>query len=129
MEREGFSKKFRLRRPSQFREVFVKGKRIKGKALTLIYFTRKKERGEAAGPAGYPRIGIVVPAAKLGAVERNRIKRVAREFFRIIKRNLDGGTDIVVISAKESEESDPRKIRGELQFLFGKANLWRRKDH
>lgn len=46
---------------------------------------------------GYPRLGLAISrkAAKL-AVERNRIKRVVRESFRLHQGEL-GGVDIVVI--------------------------------
>lgn len=51
-------------------------------------------------------MGLVVSKKSIpGAVERNRIKRVLREIFRLNK-TLFGSTDVVFVAKKGSEKLD-----------------------
>ena len=76
----------RLNNPQDFKRCFQNGKRVKNRAFVL-YFV---ENG------GLPaRFGVNIAKSKIKkAVERNKIKRVAREAFR--RKHLEG-LDIVLI--------------------------------
>lgn len=50
------------------------------------------------GPAGPVRLGLIVSRKVGGAVERNRIKRVVREWFRRARHTLPPNLDIIVIA-------------------------------
>jgi ribonuclease P protein component len=54
-------------------------------------------------------------------VERNRVKRVLREFFRLNK-SLFGSTDVVFIAKKGSETLDYSLAKKEIEEIIG-SNL------
>ena len=91
---QGLSKRERLLKRSDFIGVQRLGVRIQTKHFTILV---------ANGPGlDHHRIGITAGRHVGGAVRRNRIKRLIREYFRAHKREilpdrLPGGADIVVI--------------------------------
>jgi ribonuclease P protein component len=102
----GFPKAMRLTRKREFEEVYRDGKRFKGTFITLYYLS-----GDAP-----PRLGISISHALRGTVERNRIKRQIREFFRLNKGLFKGGTFVVGVNAKAKEKGGD-EIRDELRRL------------
>ena len=80
----------RLTNPKDFKKCFQAGKRTKNKVFSLYYI----ENGGLPG-----RLGVNVAKSKINkAVDRNKIKRVAREIFR--KGGFDG-LDIVLLLKNE----------------------------
>ncbi len=77
----------------------------------------------APNDVGHPRVGLAVSKrVSKKAVERNRIKRVARESFRRHQRQL-GAVDYVVIAKQGAAERANFGLRAELD------NLWARARH
>lgn len=72
----------KLRNPAEFRIAYEKGKRYDGRLMTAFV-----QRNDYA----HHRLGITA-SRKLarGAVERNRVKRLLRETFRLSRDNLKG---------------------------------------
>ncbi len=70
---EHFTRNERLRRQGDFTNLFKNGKRIKLPGLTIIYIANGLNRH---------RIGIGIGRKFGKAVQRNRAKRVLREFYR-----------------------------------------------
>jgi ribonuclease P protein component len=71
----------------------------------------------SASPAGYPRLGLIVPKRHCpNAVDRNRIKRLAREAFRVRRARL-AAIDIVIQLTRAPGDADPR---------VAMERLWRR---
>lgn len=63
-----------LRKPAEYRLVYKQGSRIHGDHFSLIF----TPNGQAEN-----RLGISIHSQLKGAVRRNRIKRVIREFYRL----------------------------------------------
>jgi len=76
----------RLRRRAEFEVVYSGGARVHGRFMTVITL-------KTASP--FARIGIAASRKVGNAVVRNRLKRVARELFRL--NNPSCGLDIVIV--------------------------------
>ena len=70
------------------------------------------------------RLGITVSKKTGGSVQRNRIKRLVRESFRIIKCKLKKGYDIIVIGRKPAVQLKCQQAQSELMNLFRRARLF-----
>ncbi len=79
-----------------FTRVYEEGERYSGEYF-VFYFLETEGTG--------PRIGIVTPGSVGKAVERNRIRRVIREYFRKSKSDFDN-LDFIVKSKKKASELD-----------------------
>ena len=64
------------------------------------------------------RIGVTVTKKVAGAVERNRIKRICREFFRQNRNILQRAWDINLIAKRQAANAEGRKISDALDQLF-----------
>ncbi len=88
MPRMPFPKAFRLRRKTEYDRVFREGRKRSNAALTVVC---------ALNGLPHQRLGILAGKALGGAVQRNRVKRLFREAFRLHREELPGGCDIVAI--------------------------------
>ena len=68
----------------------------------------------------HSRLGITVGRRIGSAVERNRLKRRVREFFRQNKESLPKSSDLVVTARDGAAGLDFRQVSGELKGLFGR---------
>jgi ribonuclease P protein component len=76
----------------------------------------------APGRTGRSRLGVTVSRKVGGAVQRNRIKRLAREYFRLNRHLLEDHLDINLIARKAAGEKANEEILQTLQVLFGKLS-------
>jgi ribonuclease P protein component len=88
-----FPKARRVRRRTDFKQVFERGVRLHSRYFTFVVL-----------PNGgmLPRLGLVASRKFGGAVDRNRAKRLIREMFRQQTPLAAGfGADVVVIPRRE----------------------------
>jgi|GEM_PF-1971188 len=88
MPEKTFTKEERLRKRRDIDKVFKEGKAFRG-TIFNAYVLRNS--------LGHPRIGIVVGRKFGGAVQRNRIKRLLRESYRLNKGLVGEGIDMVLL--------------------------------
>jgi ribonuclease P protein component len=105
----GFTSRYKLKKTDEFSSVFNFRRRLSGEFLVIHYMPNSLE---------YPRIGVIVgkKTARL-AVQRNYIKRVLRELFRL-ERHTMAGVDILVRPSKKFGAGDFGKIRMEFHHLL-----------
>ncbi len=89
-----------LRKSKQYSVVYRQGKRYRGDHFSLIFIENDQ---------GFNRLGISVHGVKK-AVERNRMKRLIREFFRMNRDFLPPSKDIVFAVRKECLFKNPHQI-------------------
>ena len=109
MGAEGFPKRARLTRRSEFLSLSRQGKKVYTSHFVIL--SKANDKGEN-------RLGITVSARVGNAVVRNRIKRLLREFFRHYSRELPASRDIVIIARKEAGELSLDEVTKELKGAF-----------
>jgi len=108
-KRFGFDKALRLRRRQGFVDLARKGRKIHSPHFILNI---------GPNPEGQCRLGITVSKKVGGAVCRNRIKRVCREFFRQERHRIQGSWDINVIAKKSAADTGNRDLDAALRLAF-----------
>lgn len=102
---------YRLRKTDEFSSVFAFRKTLRGRHFDMLH------RPNALATA---RLGVVVAKKNVrSAVNRNLIKRIVRESFRLTRSKLPK-RDIVVRVSVRMEKPDRRVLRGEIDELFAR---------
>jgi ribonuclease P protein component len=114
--RGSFTLADRIRKRSEYQRVYAKGQKISSKSLVLFCLENGLER---------PRLGMTVTRRTGGAVQRNRTKRLLREWFRVNRGDLPD-LDFVV-NAREgihrmSQEALARELKDVLRRLAARGN-------
>lgn len=110
----GFSKEVRLLEASAYKRVFAKPKRTADGCFTVLW--RKNGLGKA-------RLGLAVSKKNARrAVDRNRVKRLIRESFRLTQQQLPS-VDLVVLSRNGIAERTNQQIIRSLQQHWKKIIL------
>lgn len=107
--RFSFTKADRILKRSEFIALSKSGRRVQN-ADFIAYFL----------PAQYnqSRLGVTVTKKVGQAVERNRIKRLVREFFRLNRHCFSGKWDINIIAKRQSAGISSEKAYRSLQKIF-----------
>ena len=108
-----FPKKERLLKRGDFVNLNRAGKRYYSKHFTTIIKRNKQ---------GVTKLGVTVSKKAGKAVQRNRTKRLIREFFRLNKKHLPQGYDIVIVTKKNVCNLDLQTVQKELaKILLNKS--------
>ena len=109
-----FPKYYRLTKTDEFSSVFGFWKALKSKHFLLLYRLRTAEEVPGA------RLGLVVAKRFLRrSVDRNLIRRLAREHFRLMRCKLPS-RDLILRLAAKPDALDRRALAQEIQGLLGK---------
>ena len=109
-----FPKKVRLLKRGQFLKLSRQGKRVHTDCFIAIVLKETAQNN---------RIGITISKKVGNAVERNRIKRIIREYFRHNKENISGPKDINIIARKGLTTLSNERIIEKVDKLFSKIAL------
>ena len=109
--RGGRMQYFRLKKQSDFQKIFKTGSRAFSPSLTIVY--RKADKTT---------MGISVGKKHGKSVQRNRIKRLLREAFRLTQTKMQGNYSIVLIPKVCSEYSF-ETFKRHMQWIIQKENL------
>jgi ribonuclease P protein component len=105
INRQTFGPRLRLHQPADFRAV-----RLRGRKFSDSYFSLSV----LANHENHPRLGLSIATRTFGtAVARNRIKRLARESFRLNRGALPA-VDITVSAREGARAADPSALRASL---------------
>ena len=106
MEKQSFGKHVRILKRRHYLTVYQQGVRNYSENFTIIAYGNE---------VGISRLGITVSKKVGNAVQRNRIKRLVREFFRLNRSRLSAQQDIVIIAKKDISSFPYQDICRELE--------------
>ena len=109
-----FPKKARLLKRGQYLKLSKQGKRVYTDYFIAIVLKDTAQNN---------RIGITISKKVGNAVERNRIKRIIREYFRHNKEKISEPADINIIARKGLTALSNRKIIEKIDKLFSKIEM------
>lgn len=105
-----------LKKNYQFRNVLRKGKYYSGKYIEI--FVRKNN-------LNINFIGIAIGVKVAKAVKRNKIKRLIRENYKLIEKDLKKGQDIIFLWKKKVDIKNAsfKNIKEDMIRIFKRANI------
>lgn len=101
----------RLKKQADFQRLFQKGKRAFSPSLSVVY-----------SKADVMTMGISVGKKHGKSVQRNRIKRLLREAFRSVQKEMNG-TYRILLLPKVADEYSLRTFERHLQCIIKRENL------
>lgn len=115
-----------LRFNYEFSRVYKRGTFACGRFLTVHAFRRPKgmKHNLTPIPKNILRVGFCANKRLLGAVGRNRARRLMREAYRRQEPSLIKGIDIIITLRNTEETPTYENIKGELERLLGKLKLY-----
>ncbi len=113
MQRFSYKKADRILKRSEFVELSSAGRAVRSDLFIAVVLLSRGERS---------RLGVTVSRKVGGAVVRNRIKRLAREHFRLNQRLLQRPMDINLIAKKAAGRQPNQAIFKALKKIFSELS-------
>ncbi len=101
----------RIKKQADFQRLFQKGKRVSSPSLTLLY-----------RPSDRMRMGVSIGKKHGKSVQRNRIKRLVREAFRLNQDKMQKAYSFILIP-KVREEYSFKTFERDIQWMIKKEKL------
>ncbi|MFK5893821.1 MAG: ribonuclease P protein component [Pseudomonadota bacterium] len=109
---QSFAKKYRIVKPAQYKFLFNKPKRARDNNFIILAKKNKQD---------FPRLGLAISKKSIKlAVQRNRIKRLIKEYFRTQVIISDQAIDFVVMAQKNINTSSNKTLLISLNTIFKK---------
>ena len=119
--RNAFPKTERLKKPSDFRNVLKNSQVVCENGVCL--YVSKNSALKAS------RFGVIIKRSVLKhATDRNRAKRISREFFRLRKAEFGNNFDLIVRINDSSKLFQQNNLRKTLAHLFSRAGVLHRES-
>ena len=109
MKKQSFGKEEKILKKKEFSDAYNRGQRVSSE--NFIVFLNPNRQGKL-------RLGITVSKKVGKAVQRNRIKRLLREFFRLNKERLPQAQDVVIVARKDTSSRKFEEVSRELKGLL-----------
>ena len=113
---------YKLRKNSEFRLVYRRGKSYANNILVLYVFNNRKNFDEKKLP--YNKVGISVSKKVGNSVVRSRSKRLISESYRLNKDNIKTGYDFVFVARTNINEKTYSDVESAMLNLFNKAGIY-----
>ena len=107
-------KKYRIRKNTEFRTVYRRGKSFSNLLLVLYIYRNGRDIN---------RCGISVSKKVGKSVIRSRVKRLISESYRLNNEGLKTGYDLVFIARNPSNSKNYKEVESALKNLLKKAGL------
>jgi ribonuclease P protein component len=111
-EKLTFAKKYRIVKPAHYKFLFNKPKRVIDNNFIIIAKSNNED---------FPRLGLAISKKSIKlAVQRNRIKRLIKEYFRTKVITSNQTIDFVVMAKKNINTLSNKKLLISLDTIFAK---------
>ncbi|MBP8990124.1 MAG: ribonuclease P protein component [Clostridia bacterium] len=108
-----------LRQNHEFSRVYRKGRFISDQHVVLHYLKRG---------GGKVRLGVTASSKIRKSVQRNRIKRLLRESYRTVEKQIKPGYDLILVGRNTATQPDLHQIQPEVVRLLRRAGLLNETD-
>jgi ribonuclease P protein component len=108
-----------LRFNYEFGKVYKKGRYLPGRYLVLHFIRHGRD---------YSRLGVTTGKKVRGSIQRNRMRRLLRECYRLNEPNIRKGYDIVLLGRDDPGDIRLDAIERDFIYLFKKAGIWEEPD-
>lgn len=109
----------------EFSRVYKRGNFATGKHLSLHVFKRYKglKHNETVIPFDIKRVGFCANKKQLGAVGRNRARRLMREAYRLLEDRIPDGNDLVFTLRTSAPLPEYSVIKKEMESNLTRLGL------
>lgn len=116
LEKKGFPPELRLKTQAEFRHILEKRLRLFSRFYTISYFPNQKT---------HARIGFVISKRQIKkAHDRNRLRRIAKEAFRLRQGEIFG-LDLVIMASHQALRVENEELRQCIDGLLSKLPICR----